>query len=54
MITEIMPDGEISRNPYHMQGTTLMTDGNSGTYYDLDMANRRIAAGRGYYFYKVR
>ena len=53
-IIEVMPDGEVSTSRWHMQGTTLMTDGTSGTYYDLDMANQRIAFGGGYYFYKVR
>ncbi len=53
-IIEVMPDGEVSTSRWHMQGTTLMTDGTSGTYYDLDTANQRIAFGGGYYFYKVR
>ena len=53
-IIEVMPDGEVSTSRWHMQGTTLMTDGTSGTYYDLDMANQRIAFGGGYYFYKIR
>lgn len=53
-ITEFMPDERPISSSYHMQGSTLMTDGSSGTYYDLDMANHRISAGRGYYFYKVK
>ena len=53
-ITEIMPEGEVTRSGYHMQENTLMTDGSSGTCYELDMINHRIAAGQGYFFNKVR
>ena len=53
-IREIPGDGTSYYSKYSIQDNKIMPHSGSGMYYPMDLASKRIGAGQGYYYERIK